>query len=250
LRQAGLSLTPLQFGLGSFVAGACVFFVLTLVTGTPLVALAPATGVAFIPFGYFGRRRAARLRAVQAAWPDGLRDVVASLSSGASLAHALILLASSGPAPLQEAFERFPLAVRTLGTSAALDALREELADPTSDRVLEVVILANERGGAIVRDVLADLIVSTTRDLKLAEELETDTLETRINTRAVLVLPWLVLVALTIRPGAFRDFYRSTAGVLVVAAGAALSLLGALWVRRLSRADAEPRVLSSGGTAS
>jgi hypothetical protein len=32
----------------------------------------------------------------------------------------------------------------------------------------------------------------------------------KINARAVLVLPWLVLVALTIRDGPFRDFYRST----------------------------------------
>ena len=36
-------------------------------------------------------------------------------------------------------------------------------------------------------------------------------------------MPWLVLVALTIRPGAFRDFYQSRGGAVVVVAGAALS---------------------------
>jgi tight adherence protein B len=250
LRQAGLPLSPVQFVAGSALAGGCVFVGLALLTGTPLVAFAPAIGLSLVPFGYFGRRRAARLRSVQESWPDGLRDVVASLAAGSSLAHALSTLAVSGPEPLQHAFARFPLVARTIGVSAALDVLREELADPTSDRVLEVLILANERGGAIVRDVLEDLIVTTTRDLKLAEELETDALETRINTRAVLVLPWLVLVALTIRPGAFRDFYQSTPGVLVVAGGGVLSAVGALWVRQLTRADAEPRVLgaSAAGT--
>ncbi len=246
LRQAGLSLTPLQFFVGSSFAGVCTFVVLSMLTGTPLVALAPAVGIALLPLGYFGRRRAARLRLVQASWPDGLRDVVASLAAGSSLSHALNTLAVSGPAPLQEAFARFPISARTLGTAAALDVVREELADPTSDRVLEVLMLANERGGQIVREVLEDLVATTTRDLKLAEELETDALETRINTRAVLILPWLVLVALTIRPGAFRDFYQSTAGALVVGAGALLSSLGALWVRRLTRTHAEPRVLGAG----
>ena len=89
-----------------------------------------------------------------------------------------------------------------LGTGPALELVKEELADPTSDRVLEVLILAHERGGAIVREILDDLVDATTRDLKLLDELETEGLEMRINARAVVVLPWLVLVALTARPGA------------------------------------------------
>ena len=97
-----------------------------------------------------------------------------------------------------------------LGTGPALELVKEDLADPTSDRVLEVLILAQERGGAIVRDILDDLVDATTRDLKLLDELETEGLEMRINARAVVVLPWFVLVALTARPGAFRDFYQST----------------------------------------
>ena len=51
----------------------------------------------------------------------------------------------------------------------------------------------------------------------------------RINARAVVVLPWLVLVALTARPGAFRDFYRSSGGVVT------LLLAGALTHRRRDR---------------
>ena len=100
-----------------------------------------------------------------------------------------------------------------LGTGPALEIVKEELADPTSDRVLEVLILAHERGGAIVRTILEDLVDATTKDLKLLDELETEGLEMRINARAVVVLPWLVLVALTARPGAFRDFYQSGGGV-------------------------------------
>ncbi|HXY92563.1 MAG TPA: hypothetical protein VEP49_08820, partial [Acidimicrobiia bacterium] len=121
--------------------------------------------------------------------------------------------------------------------------VREELADPTSDRVIEVLILASERGGQIVNEILGDLVVATTKDLKVLDEIDTEGLEMRINARAVLVLPWLVLVALTLRGGAFRDFYASRAGLVVMLVGAALSGLGYVWIAHLGRSQQERRVL-------
>jgi tight adherence protein B len=246
LHQAGVAVTPRQFWAGSTAVGLAAFLAIMTVTGTPLVALVPAGGVAVVPRAYFARRRVARLRLVQEAWPDGLRDVLASIAAGRSLAQALKTLASSGPLPLREAFGRFPLLSRMLGTVPALEVIREELADPTSDRVIEVLILAHERGGQIVKDILEDLVVATTKDLKVLDEIETEGLEMKINARAVLILPWVVLVALTIRAGPFRDFYRSTAGLLVVLAGGMLSAFGYLLVTRLGRTRQEQRVFGSG----
>jgi len=188
------------------------------------------------------------LQRVQAAWPDGLRDIIASIAAGRSLPQALNALAASGPAPLQEAFARFPMLSRMLGTVPALEVIKEELADSTSDRVIEVLVLAYERGGQIVRDILEDLVVATTRDLKLLEEVETEGLEMKINARAVLVLPWLVLVALTIREGPFRDFYRSPGGLLVVLVAGMLSVVGGLLIARLARTRSEQRVFGSSAT--
>ena len=64
----------------------------------------------------------------------------------------------------------------------------------------------------------------------------------RINARAVVVLPWFVLVALTARPGPFRDFYRSTGGVVTLFLAAGLTLVGVLVLGRLGREPAEERV--------
>jgi hypothetical protein len=56
------------------------------------------------------------------------------------------------------------------------------------------------------------------------------------------VLPWLVLVAMTARSGAFRDFYSTSAGLLVVALGGVMSLIGVAVASRLGAQPAEPRV--------
>jgi hypothetical protein len=43
-----------------------------------------------------------RMRELQAAWPDGLRDLVASMSAGRSLTQAVSALAAHGPSLLRE----------------------------------------------------------------------------------------------------------------------------------------------------
>lgn len=245
LMQAGTQLSPNQFLLWSLLLGVFAFLVGMALTGVPWVSLPPALAMGVLPRWYFARRRIRRLSEVHEAWPDGLRHIVASLRTGMSLATALEELARTGPMPLRIAFSRFPALSRTLGVDASLALIREELADPTSDRVIEILLVAYERGGSIVPEVLTDLSDATTRDLRTVEEIRTNALEQRINGRIVFVVPWLVLLLLTSRPGPFRDFYASAAGVIVVVAGALISVFGAWLVARLSRDTIEPRVLGS-----
>lgn len=249
LTQAGLALTPAQFWIASTVVAVAAFVLLAAVTATPAVASVPAIAVGLVPRAYFARRRARRLREVAEAWPDGLRDLVAAVTAGMSLPQALGRLAEAGPEPLQRAFARLPLLTRMLGVVPALEVVKAELADPTSDRVIEVLILAHERGGRIVGDILRDLAEATAEDLRTSEEIATAGLEQKINARSVFVLPWLVLAVLTARPGHFRDFYQSGAGVGVVVAAAGLSLLGMWIAARLDRDPVEERVLADAGAA-
>ena len=245
LQQAGAGLTPARFWAGSAAAGFFSLLVLVALTGSVFVALVPSIAVALFPRGFFARRRRLRMREVQTAWPDGLRDVLASISAGRSLTQAVNSLAATGPPALREAFARFPELARVLGTGPALELVKEELADPTSDRVIEVLLLAHERGGPIVRNILEDLVDATTRDLKLLDALETEGLEMRINARAVVVLPWFVLVALTARAGPFRDFYRSRGGFATLVVAACLTAVGMFLLSRLGRDEDEERVFGA-----
>lgn len=245
LIQAGLSISPARFWMVSIAMGLVALVITSGISQTFWVALPPAVVVTMLPHWLYERRRMQRLAAVKNAWPDGLRHLVAAVRSGMSLPLALEDLARNGPTALQEALARFPALSRVFGVPAALEAVRDELADPTTDRVVEVLLVAHERGGAIVPEILADLGESTTRDLRTVEELRSESLEQRLSARIVFAVPWLVLLMMTARDGPYRTFYRSSGGTIVIIAGALLSLLGWWLVSRLGREPVEQRVFGA-----
>lgn len=243
----GLDVSPPQFWVTVIGAGAVTYFVVFALTELVVVSLVPSLVVATLPKAYFVRKRAQRLARVQEAWPDGLRDILSSVRSGASLPTAIENLAAFGPEPLREAFQGFDVYSRSLGVVSALELVKDDIADPTADRIIEVLILAYERGGSVVPEILTDLAEATTRDLWTLEQVRTEALEQKINSRVVFVLPWLVLVAMTARSGAFRDFYSTPAGLLVVAIGGVMSLIGVAVASRLGAQPSEPRVFGGRG---
>ncbi|HZD23657.1 MAG TPA: type II secretion system F family protein [Acidimicrobiia bacterium] len=243
-RLPGLDVSPPQFWATVIGVAALTYFVVFALTGLVVVSLVPALVVATLPKAYFVRKRAQRLARVQEAWPDGLRDLLSSVRSGASLPSAIENLASFGPEPLREAFQGFDVYSRSLGVVRALEMIKDDIADPTADRIIEVLILAYERGGNVVPAILSDLAEATTKDLWTLEQVRTEVLEQKINSRVVFVLPWIVLIAITARSGAFRQFYSSTAGLIVVAIGGAMSLVGVAVASRLGAQPTEPRVFA------
>jgi tight adherence protein B len=247
LIQAGSDLTPRQFWAGSIFVAFVAFLLALVVSGAWWLAVVPAIGALLFPRAYYGRRRAARLEETRAAWPDGLRDMLASISAGATLSNALTSLAATGPEPLRDAFERFPLQARMLGVVPALELVKEELGDATSDKVIEVLILAYRHGGDLTEIVMRDLVEEITEDLRVEREIRTQGLEQRLEGRVVTVVPWAMLIFLAFVPGPYQDFYRSTRGLAVVVIGAFWSVMGLFFLRWLNRREAERRVL--GGSA-
>ena len=84
----GVDVTAGQFWFTVIGVAGVTYVVIYTLTGLVVVSLVPAMVVATLPKAYFARIRTARLAAVQEAWPDGLRDLLSSIRSGASLATA------------------------------------------------------------------------------------------------------------------------------------------------------------------
>ena len=173
LRQAGVSLSAARYR--ATVAGsiAGVFVVGYGLTGTLALAIVPAAVVGFAPRAYYRRRQRKALEARIAAWPEAIRDVLAYITVGSTLHSALVQLGRSGPEPLRPVWRRYAVNAQVLEVAAALDAARDELADPVSDRVIEAFAAAHERGHTVVVDVLRTLADDVTKDLQLAEQIIT-----------------------------------------------------------------------------
>ncbi len=246
LQQAGARATVAQFAAASLATTMVAYGCLSTIAG-PIVAVVPAAAIGALPYFFYARRRIARLTAAQRAWPDALRDVLTSIASGQSLHQAMVALPNGKHGELSTAFDRYRSLSRSLGTVAALEVVRAELADPVSDRVIEVFILAAERGGSVVRTILEDLAGSIGADISVLNEIDTAVLESRINARAVVALPWVALIMLNQGGGPFHEFYRTSAGFVVVALGAAMTVLGWTMVSKLSRMPEEQRVFLPGG---
>lgn len=243
LRQAGVAISPRQFASLCAGAGSVTFLGVWTLAGTAPVAVVPALAAAAAPQRLLSRQRRRQARARASAWPDALRQVVASLEVPISLHRALCELGRSGPEALRASWARYERLSAALDHAAALSAVRAELADPLSDRVIEVLLVAHSQGGRMVADILRDLATSAAADLRLVEEIETAQLEKRIEACSAAVLPFVVLVLLCSGSAPYRGFYSSGRGAAVIALGAAMAGAGMALVSRLGRLPAEPRVL-------
>ena len=120
-------------------------------------------------------------------------------------------------------WRRFAVNASVLTVSAALEEARDELADPVSDRVIETFVAAHERGQSVVVDVLRTLADDVTKDLQLNEQIITGQTEVRAQAVVAALLPFFVLLLLVSSNDGFRDFYRSTAGFVVICIGAGMA---------------------------
>lgn len=236
LSQAGAAVSPAQFWAVSAGLAAMAFVILLAVDRAVIVAAVPAVGVSAVPYGYWAAQRRRRAGARAEAWPDALRHVGGALGAGISTLHdALVELSISGPEPLRPPMVRYVRLADRVGTTAALEAVRAELADPVSDAVLLTFETAAAEGTGVVLGVLDGLQRQVTGDLALAEKVRTLQTQSRVAAWASLVIPYVLLMFLCASTAAYRSFYSSGAGLAVVIVGAAGSVSGFFLVRRLAR---------------
>ncbi len=248
LNQSGLGVTPAQFWLISIGSGITSFAVLFLITKVFIVSLIPAILISALPKSYFSKKRAKLIDERQRVWPDALRTLIAGISSSQSLHQAMKALATGGPVPLRPVFAKYTRLTQALDQKSALEVIKEDLADPKSDRIIEILISATEAGPGVVLDILRDLAASTTKDLQLADHIETMQVEQKLNARIVFVMPYLLLVMMVTSSPIIRDFYKEPVGIIVIIVGTAILLAGMIIIQKLGKIPVEERVFTNSKT--
>lgn len=210
----------------------------------PAAAIAVGLLVAAIPVAIDAVRRRREREAVAEAWPDFLALVSGRISAGSTLPDAFIAAARRAPKPLSSLARPVEEAVAFGdGFTPALERLRTQLDDPTSDQVLATLGFAHQSGGHRVGAVVSSLGGSIADELRLRRAHTAALTEQRMTAVVALTAPW-VLLALTIstNPQAAAA-YRTATGSVIIAIGFVLTLVGFIAARRSARLSRAPRVM-------
>ncbi|MFL6100365.1 MAG: type II secretion system F family protein [Actinomycetales bacterium] len=244
LAQAGVTNVSARGLVATGLAlGGVVSLAVVAVTGVPAIALcfgAMATWAPIALVRFRARRRRAVLRDL---WPDAVDNLTSAVRAGLSLPEALSQLSVRGPDELRPAFTTFAEDYRATGRFGdCLDRLKDRLADPTADRLVEALRLAREVGGSDLGRLLRTLAGFLREDARTRGELETRQGWTVNGARLAVAAPWIVLAMMSTRHQAVEAYDRP-AGVLVLLVGGACSLLAYRVMLRIGRLPEEQRVL-------
>lgn len=244
LVQAGMQQVGVGLLLGlAVVIGLLAGLLFLGLTGVAPVAVAFGLIAAYAPVAVVRMRARRRRQSMRDVWPDVVDNIASAVRAGLALPESLAQLADRGPEELRPAFTAFARDYRATGRfHESLDRLKERLSDPVGDRLVESLRIAREVGGSDLGRLLRTLSGFLRDDARTRAELESRQSWTVNAARLALAAPWVVLAMLATRGESLRA-YNSTAGVVVLLVGGAVSLVAYRLMVRIGRLPEEERVL-------
>jgi tight adherence protein B len=224
--------------------GAAAAVLVQAISSTPPVAVAFGAIAGYAPVAIVSGRARRRLRELAEVWPEAIDNLASAVRAGLSLPDALAGLATRGPEPLRPAFDAFALDYQVTGRfGESLDRLKERLADPVGDRVVEGLRIAREVGGGELGRLLRNLSGYLRDDLRTRSELESRQAWAVNGARLAVAAPWVVLLTMSAQSEVIQR-YRSATGVVILAIGAGVCVLSYRVMMRIGRLPLERRILS------
>jgi tight adherence protein B len=244
LSAAGLTginaaqLLALQVGLGLLV-----LVVVLLTTGTVAVSLVFGLFGFALPYVQVRRLATKRTADLREVWPEVVDNLASAVRAGLSLPEALSGLSGRGPEVLRAPFARFATEYRSTGRfSACLDRLKDDLADPVGDRIVETIRVAREVGGSDLGRVLRTLAAFLREDARARAELETRQGWVVSAARLAVAAPWVVLLLLATQSTTLAA-YDSPLGTAILLVGGAVCVVAYRVMLRIGRLPEDVRVL-------
>jgi tight adherence protein B len=244
LARAGFSdVSPAGLVTVSAACSLVAFVAVQVLSRTVPVALAFGAIGCYLPFAVLRGRARRRQREFAEVWPEAVDNLASGIRAGLALPEALAGLAVRGPEPLRSAFAAFALDYQASGRFAdSLDRLKERLADPVGDRVVEALRVAREVGGGDLGRLLRSLSSFLREDARTRSELESRQAWTVNGARLAVSAPWLVLLMMSFQHDVISR-YATGAGVLVLVFGAAMCASAYWLMMRIGRLPTERRIL-------
>ncbi len=245
LARAGLGEVSVPGFVALCVACAVIVgLVIHVVSRTAPVAVAFAAMGGYLPVAVASGRARRRQRDFAEVWPDAVDNLASAVRAGMSLPDALAGLAVRGPEPLRPSFDAFALDYQVSGRfGESLDRLKDRLADPVGDRVVEGLRIAREVGGGELGRLLRNLSGYLRDEARTRSELEARQSWAVNGARLAVAAPWVVLLLMSFQSEVITR-YRSTTGAVILAFGAAASVLAYRLMMRIGRLPIERRILS------
>ena len=245
LGRAGLAdVTPASVLSLCAVLFAVAFALVQAVSRTVPVAFVFAAMAAYLPIAVLRQRAARRLRDFAEVWPEAVDNLASAVRAGLSLPDAVAALGTNGPEALRADFAQFALDYQVTGRfGECLDRLKDRLADPVGDRVIEGLRLAREVGGGDLGRLLRNLSGFLRDDARTRSELESRQAWTVNGARLAVAAPWIVLLLMSFQTTAIRQ-YASPGGVLVLGIGFTVCVVAYWAMMRIGRLPVEKRILS------
>jgi tight adherence protein B len=226
LALAGLDrVPPAAFVALSALVGVLSGALLHALLGVSALSVCAAIVGCLAPALIVGWRSRVRRAFNRALWPDVVDHLVGAVRSGLALPDAVASLAHNGPEQLRPDFALFEKDYRSTGSfGGCLDRLKDALADPVPDRILETLRMAREVGGSDLPVVLRNLAAYLREDLAIRAEVEARQSWVRNAAKLGAAAPWCILLLLATRPEAALA-YDSAGGAVLIAGGAAVSAI-------------------------
>jgi tight adherence protein B len=183
----------------------------------------------------------ARIEAV-AGWTEMLRDTMAG---AAGLEQAIVATATVAPLPIRAEVAR--LAVRFEGErlAPALRTFADEVADPTCDMVVAALVLAVERQGQRLGELLSSLAEAARDQATMRLRVEAGRARTRTSVKVIVGATGGLSLGLAVLNRGYLAPYDTAVGQLVLLLVGGVFALAFVWLARMTRATTPERFLTA-----
>jgi tight adherence protein B len=233
LASAGVKLRPGEFGV--VVAGAGVMGALvSLLFVPPVISVGILGGLPLAIYYWMIRKGKKRRIALENQLPTVLQLLAGSLDSGASMLHAMEIVAQEGNAPLADEFAR--VVVETQVGRPMLDSLQamaDRCASQDLDWTVEAIRIQYTSGGSL-SETLRTLAEFMRARVEIRAEVRALSAEARLSGKVLTGLPLLVGGFLMLfRPDYVAPLYQTGTGKMMLVAAGFGMFTGTMWMQRI-----------------